>query len=134
MPQRWEPPAWYNRSSNKNETCVNIMPHHVDHLCIFEELKMIANHFNSKYKAYIPAPLDTLTSYPKHTLFSLDDYCAIHMGALGCVLGNYVCKIILYELMSICVNTCVANGTIGGHKCSCGVRIYVENKMTNNMA
>lgn len=66
MPRSWERPAWCSHSSNKSETCVNIMLHHVGCPMYCEASKVVANHHNSIYKAYILAPPNTPTTHPKY--------------------------------------------------------------------
>jgi hypothetical protein len=66
MPRSWERHAWCSHSSNKNETCVNIMLHHVGCPMHCEASKVVANHHNSIFKAYILAPPNTPTTHPKY--------------------------------------------------------------------
>lgn len=55
-------------------------------LCILEAPKVVANHYNSRYKHYIHGLPNIPTTHPKHTLFSLGHCRVVHVGAQRCVL------------------------------------------------
>lgn len=49
------------------------------------------------------------------------------------MLGNCVCKIVLYGLRLMCIDMCMVDEVVGEYMCNSSVCIHVEEDMTSDM-